>query len=116
MINVSRVINDPRFSRSLTIYRKKGAWGRGRFEGVESELNIQGVISVAKAKDVEMIPECDRIGGEMVIHTTQKIFTTNENGTSDELLWEDERYKIYSVSSYKSYGFYKAIAMRKSIK
>lgn len=122
MINVSRVINDPRVSQSFSIFRKKGYWDKGRFAQEEAKINMSGVISVAKPKDIEMIPEGDRVGGELSIYSTQEIFTTRkgdiskekDSGTSDELLWHGERYKIYSVSPYRDYGYYKAIAMRKA--
>lgn len=121
MIDVSRVLNDPRVSQSFIIFRKSGKWDKGRFVQEEDEINMSGVISVAKPKDIEMIPEGDRVGGELAIYSTQKIFTTRkgdisqqkDSGTSDELLWNEERYKIYSVSPYSDYGYYKAIAMRK---
>lgn len=120
MINVSRVINDPRVSQTFIIFRKPGKWKRGRFilQKDEIKINMRGVISVAKPKDIEIIPEGDRVGGELVIYSTQEIFTTRkgekDSGTSDELLWHGERYKIYSVSPYVDYGYYKAIAMRKA--
>lgn len=117
MINVNRIVNNPKVSREFIIYRKNGEWINGRFEEKETPVVLRGVISVAKAKELEWIPEGDRVGGELMVHCTEKIFTTrnNENdiGTSDELLWNDERYKIYSVSPYSDFGFYKAIAMRK---
>ncbi|NHL37740.1 hypothetical protein FDE95_14250 [Clostridium botulinum] len=122
MIDVSRVLNDPRVSQSFIIFRKSGKWEKGRFVQSENNINMQGVISVAKPKDIEMIPEGDRVGGELAIYSTQEIFTTRkgdtskqkDSGTSDELLWNGERYKIYSVSPYSDYGYYKAIAMRKA--
>lgn len=119
MINVAGIVNNPKISRDFIIYRKNGEWLNGRFEEKETSLVFHGVISVAKAKELEWIPEGDRVGGELMIHCTEKIFTTRNNelendiGTSDELLWNDERYKIYSVSPYSDFGFYKAIAMRK---
>ncbi|MFV3013563.1 hypothetical protein ACLD43_17580 [Clostridium botulinum] len=122
MIDVSRVLNDPRVSQSFIIFRKSGKWDKGRFVQEEVEINMSGVISIAKSKDIEMIPEGDRVGGELAIYSTQKIFTTRkgdmsqqkDSGTSDELLWNEERYKIYSASPYSDYGYYKAIAMRKA--
>ncbi|BDR73334.1 hypothetical protein K144316041_20420 [Clostridium tetani] len=122
MINISRVINDPRFSQTFSIFRKSGEWQKGRFVQKEVEIKMTGVITVAKSKDIEMIPEGDRVGGELAIYSTQEIFTTRKgdiskekhSGTSDELLWHGERYKIYSVSPYRDYGYYKAIAMRKA--
>lgn len=117
MINVSRVINDPRVCQEFNIYRKEGEWDTGDFIEHETQLQMSGIISVAKAKDIEMIPEGDRVGGELAVYSTKKLFTTRKGeneGTSDELIWNDERYKIYSVSPYCDYGYYKAIAMRKA--
>lgn len=116
MINVSRVVNDPRFSQSFKIYRKSGKWSKGRFEQIEREILMHGVITPAKPKEIEMIPEGDRVGGELSVFTTTQLFTThsleNDKGTSDELLWMNERYKIYQVNNLSGYGFYSAIAMR----
>lgn len=119
MINLSKVMSDPRISQSFSIFRKSGKYVNGRFIQEEKEIQMHGVIGIASPKDIEAIPEGDRVGGEMLIHTTSEIFVTRKDsntskaGTSDELLWRGERYKIYSVSPYADYGFYKAIAMRK---
>lgn len=116
LISVSRVINDPRFSQSFKVFRKSGEWLKGRFIQNEVEINISGVITPAKAKEIEMIPEGDRVGGEISIHATSKLNVTraleNEEGTSDEVEWQGERYKLYQVNNYSQYGYYSAIAMR----
>lgn len=117
MINVSRAINDTRFVQPFTVYRKSGGeWVNGRWEQSENPIQLSGVISIAKEKDLQMIPEGDRIGGAIVIHSTQELFITHkdgEAGTSDEILWRNERYKLISVNTYADYGYYKAIGIRK---
>lgn len=117
MINVSRIVNDSRFSQSFKVFRKSGEWIKGRFVQKENGININGVITPAKPKEIEMIPEGDRVGGEISIHTTSKLYATHslENeaeGTSDEIEWQGERYKLYQVNDYSQYGYYSAIAMR----
>ena len=113
MINVSRVIKDPRFRQTFKLFRKEGKFVGGRLQQIEVEQSLSGVIKPASAKEVEMIPEGDRIlGGEMVIHTTSELKVTSDEGTSDEIEWNNERYKLYAVSPYKDYGFYRAIAIR----
>lgn len=117
MINVSRIVNDYRFSQSFKVFRKSGEWVKGRFVQSESEIILNGVIAPAKPKEIEMIPEGDRIGGEISIYTTNKLDVTRalgngEKGTSDEIEWQGERYKLYQVNDYSQYGYYSAIAMR----
>lgn len=114
MINVSRVIKDTRFTQDFNLVRKEGKFIKGRFEEVEVQISLSGIIKPSSAKEIEMIPEGDRIlGGEITIHTLSELKITNKDGTSDEVLWNGERYKLYAVFPYKDYGFYKAIAIRK---
>lgn len=124
MINVARAVNDPRFSQKFKVFRKSGEWVKGRFVESEKEISMIGVIAPSKPKEIEMIPEGDRVGGEITIHTTRKLYTTHsienekENeaeqneGTSDQIEWQGERYKLYQVNDYSQYGYYSAIGMR----
>lgn len=117
LIKVERIVNDPRFTQSFKVFRKSGEWIKGRFIQSETEITFSGVITPAKPKQIEMIPEGDRVGGEISIHTTTKLYTTHslegENeGTSDEIEWQGERYKLYQVNDYSQYGYYSAIGMR----
>lgn len=122
MINVAHAVNDPRFSQSFKVFRKSGEWIKGRFVEEEKEISFTGVITPSKPKEIEMIPEGDRVGGEITIHTTRKLYTTHSiqdeesandfEGTSDEIEWQGERYKLYQVNDYSQYGYYSAIGMR----
>lgn len=116
MIDLSSAVTDPRFAQPFPVYRKNGEWIKGRFEQVENEIKMIGTISIASAKQIEFIPEGDRIGGEIVIHCVKELYTSrnapNESGTADELLWHGERYKIYSVNPYSDYGYFSAIGQR----
>lgn len=116
MIDLSSVVTDPRFAKPFPVYRKTGEWIKGRFEQVETEVKMIGTISIASAKQIEFIPEGDRIGGEISIHCAKELFTSrnapNNSGTADELLWHGERYKIYSVNPYNDYGYFSAIGQR----
>lgn len=122
MINVAHAINDLRFAQKFKVFRKSGEWIKGRFIEIEKEIMMIGVITPSKPKEIEMIPEGDRVGGEITIHTTRKLYTTRsidtaeENGenqgTSDIIEWQHERYKLYQVNDYSQYGYYSAIGMR----
>ncbi|WP_278748198.1 hypothetical protein [Limosilactobacillus oris] len=122
LINVAKAVTDPRFSQKFKVFRKSGEWVKGRFIESEKEISMIGVIAPSKPKEIEMIPEGDRVGGEITIHTIRKLYTTRsidtsedneENqGTSDIIEWQSERYKLYQVNDYSQYGYYSSIGMR----
>lgn len=120
MIDLSSVVIDARIAQTFTVERKTGQWVAGRFQINEPiKIKMTGIISIANAKQIEFIPEGDRIGGEIAIHTTQPLYNsrnataTQDAGISDEILWHDDWYKIYQVNEYSDYGYYFAIGQRK---
>jgi hypothetical protein len=115
MLDVSRVLYNPRFNQPFQIYRKNGAWDHGRF--VESEAQVipfNGVVTPASAEEIMQLPEGDRSTSMMCFYSTQEIFVTHIDdgqgyaGTSDELLWRSHRYRITNVNQYDDYGYFKA--------
>jgi hypothetical protein len=118
MINVSRVLSSKNFNQAFTVYRKKGHWDKGAIVQAEDTLTFQGVISVASPKEILQVPEGDRVSGIMVFYSSSEIYTTRawgteyqaDYGTSDELVWRGERYKVVHVAPYGDYGYYKAFA------
>ncbi|KKQ88297.1 MAG: hypothetical protein UT13_C0002G0006 [Candidatus Pacebacteria bacterium GW2011_GWF2_38_9] len=117
LINVSRIINSPNFSQSFTVYRKTGSWSEGKFVQDEQAFTLSGVVAVANPDDIAQMPEGDRILGMMSFHSVQELFQTrnevNNAGTSDEIEWKGQRYRILQVFPYVDYGYYKALAVRK---
>lgn len=120
MISIDEIILDPDFAQPYIGYRKSGDWVEGEFIQNEVVVNFYGAIIAANIKDVNMLPEGDRIEGLMVFHTTadNPIFVTrnltDEKGTSDELEWRGERYRVMQTYPYNDYGYMKAIATRKA--
>ena len=118
MIDVSELIVDPDFAQLYTVYRKLGVWNGGRFVETEMQLQFYGPITPANVKDVNMLPEGDRIGGLMVFRTTPDnpfLITRNtagNMGTSDQPEWKGERYRILEVLPWDDFGHLKAIGTR----
>jgi len=111
MLNVSRILSNQKFNQSFTVHRKSGSWVAGRFAGTEQAVTLDGVIIPASAKEIEQLPEGDRVTGIMIFYATQEIFTTHKSdtpGTSDEIEWRGARYRIFNVNQYSDYGYYKA--------
>lgn len=118
MINLSRVITDPRIAQKnpFTVYRKSGDWQGGRWIQTETPIYMRGIITPATAKDITQVPEGDRTGGELTVLTLDPVYVThlddNFKGTSDEILWNSERYRVFNVFPWNEFGFYHAIAIR----
>ena len=121
MINVSELITDVDFVQQYTVYRNTGSFVRGVFTSTETTLTFYGTVVAANVKDVQMMPEGDRIEGLMVFYSTtdKPIYTTRvangdstTTGTSDQILWRGNRYRILQVYPYLDYGYVKAIGSR----
>lgn len=121
MINVSRVINSRNFAQpgGFTVYRQTGGWAAGRWVAEpEAPIQMQGTVTVANSQDLVQVPEGDRVTGLMCFYSQQPIFTTraaddpNKGGTSDEIVWKGERYRVSSVVPWGDFGYYKAFGVR----
>lgn len=116
MINIEEMITDPDFVQDFIILRSSGAFVDGVWtESAPQRIKVQGVVNVMNAKELNMLPEGDRISGGMNFHTTEEVFVTRtgqEQGTSDKIIWRGEQYKIFNVFPYVDYGYYKASGER----
>lgn len=119
MINLSSVIRSPHLSQDYIILRSSGIWENGEFikNGNPSTLQFHGIITVATERDLQKVPEGNRQTGAMKILSTEPIYVTGqleENGFSDVLVWNNEKYQIVAVFPDKDYGFYRGICTRLS--
>lgn len=119
MINLSSVIRSPHLSQDYIILRSSGVWENGEFikNGIPSTLQFHGIITVATERDLQKVPEGNRQTGAMKILSTEPIYVTGqleENGFSDVLVWNNEKYQIVAVFPDKDYGFYRGICTRLS--
>lgn len=73
---------------------------------------MQGTVTVASSKDILQVPEGDRVTGMMCFYSQQPIHITRPEGTSDEIVWKGERYRITFLFPWSDFGYYKAIGVR----
>ncbi len=120
MLNVGRVLDNPRFRQAFKVFRTQGQWVSGEFSKLpEKEISMAGVIVSMTTRETEMLPEQDRIKGGINIYTHQALYTTRLSVTdiegyfSDEVFYKGERWKVISASNRSEHGFFKAKAVRK---
>ena len=115
-VNLSRVVHSPRMSQKITILRKTGSWVDGAWELSEqpTELAMRGIVTLAKAKDLQQVPEGDRITGAIRILTTERIYVTDGPAydTTDMVYWRGAKYRVLTVTPDVDYGFYRSIGAR----
>jgi hypothetical protein len=112
MINVAEMIHDSDFCQPYTLYRKTTVYIGGRPQTTEQEYPRSGVITTATTKDLLQVPEGDRVKGIIAIYDTEELRLTSETGTADEIVWRDERYRVFQLWPYTDYGYHKALAER----
>ena len=116
MLNLSKAIKNRRINQTITVARSTGQFVIGGWEE-NSPINVtmKAVVSVVNAKELQQLPEGDRVIGAMVFHTVQELFVTHNDsskGTSDKIQWRGDWFKILNVKKYADYGFYTAIGVR----
>ncbi|NHN33540.1 hypothetical protein [Paenibacillus agricola] len=115
MINVGRITLSRNFAqpKGFTVFRITGETVGGRFTPFpEAEIKMQGTITVASPKDLEQVPEGDRVTGSMCFYSTQQIHVTRPEGISDEIVWQGERYRVSAVVPWQDFGYFKAFGVR----
>jgi hypothetical protein len=116
VINVGEIVTDPDFAQSFTVYRSTGSFVKGDWtESTPEEIIMRGVVTVMNARELAQYPEGDRIKGAMTFYTQEALYVTRvgqEAGTSDQIMWRGEKYKIFNVAPYVDYGFYCAAGER----
>lgn len=118
MINVGRIVNSRNFSQPFTVFRKSGKWVGGRWVPSEDPIKMQGTVTAMNPKDLLQVPEGDRVTGMMCFYSEKPLYTTRsetdweDGGTSDEIVWRDNRYRIFSVVPWGDFGYVKAFGVR----
>lgn len=116
MVNVGKVIRSKRLGcQIITVKRYAASWSNGTYSRDEDApiiLQISAIVTVAKPKDLELVPEGDRVTGAMKFLTNVELHATNGEAISDELEWRGARFKILTVTPNVDYGFYRSIGVR----
>lgn len=116
MISLDEIIEDPDFAQPFYVYRSTGSFIDGVWtESTPKRIQMYGVIVVANARELRMVPEGDRIQGAMDFYSLSPLYVTRtgqSQGTSDKILWRGDYYKLLSVRNWIDFGFYSATGER----
>lgn len=122
--SLTEVMYDMDLAQPVTVLRSQGVFGPGSWK--ESQpliINTIGIITVAGAKALQMIPEGDRVSGSLQLLTEMRLCVTHQDaipppdgtpagGLSDKIQWNGTIYMITSVEPWKDFGFWSSILER----
>ena len=93
-------------------YQNQGSFQLGGYVETPTVISMFGVIQPATEEQLRQVPEGDRIQGTLAIWSPQQIFTTNKNGTSDIILWNNKKYRTSGVWQWFQGGYWHGLAVR----
>lgn len=121
MLNLSRVVNNPKFAQSFTITRSQGgAWNDdGVWIDATTEVDMYGIIQPATAKELNQVAEGDRVKEVKSFHSSQEMFITHTDGQNDSTtgisdiaLHHNQQYRFVKLYPWNDFGYYKALGVR----
>lgn len=111
MIDLSELIHDEDFCTVFTVVKKSDPqWIKGEVFYTELEIKVEGIVLPSSSKDIELLPEADRVNGLKSFFTDECAFEiTDDEKTSDICIYKGKKYKLLHVFDYSANGYYKAI-------
>ena len=74
-----------------------------------------GVIRPASEREIQLVPEGDRVTGLIAIHSAAPLYLTHTGpapGLSDVIVWRGDSYRLLKLWPYADFGYYKALGAR----
>ena len=100
-------------AQRFTVNRRTRSWRGGRpyMEDTET-LRPIGIIQPVGAEQLPTFPEGDRQSGMIMVHTKAELHISDAKDVSDEIVWQDSRYRIIRVDRWEQYGCYVAYGQK----
>jgi hypothetical protein len=109
------VLSDADVCSPFTIQRNPGQFSGGGWQAYTPQIiRAFGAVRNATGRELEMVPEADRVHESMSFRSTTPMYMTDEamGITADILTWNGEQYRVVLSKNYSEQGYYFAIARR----
>lgn len=115
-IYVGDITMDIDMAQAYQVQRSQANFALGGMQSILTTLAQYGTVSVATEKELNQVPEADRVSGAMVFWSTEPIYLTHGDGVpglSDVLIFQGQNFRVFKVWPYDPIGgYYKAMAAR----
>lgn len=105
LLDVSKIINDPRFMDKLTVIRfKQTVNDKGRAENIEDPLHFTGVVTANDGYKLDRLPDGSMVTGAINVHTRYCLTAARTGRDADEICWRGKYYTVTTVNDYSHFG------------
>lgn len=121
-LNVSRVVNNPRFAKTFNITRSQGGSfdSTGTWQDAQVAIAMYGIIQPATPKELNQVEEGDRVKEVKSFHSSQAMFVTHTTGLTDTnaglsdlvTIADGTQYRLVKLYPWADFGYYKALGVR----
>lgn len=115
--NVRGLMADPDLAWPFDIVRRTESLVKGRAVISTQEEHAMGVVQPATPRELERLPEADRVKSTLVVFTASPLFVDDDSSgkAADGIRWQGELYTVSAVENWQDYGFFKALAQKESL-
>lgn len=108
---------DPDLAASFDIVRRTETLLKGRAVITATEETAVGVVQPATPRELERLPEADRVKSTIVVFTDCPLLVGDDTSdrVADGIRWRGELYTVTAVENWQDYGFFKALAQKESL-
>ncbi|GHV35112.1 hypothetical protein FACS1894187_07120 [Synergistales bacterium] len=112
-LDVSDVLDTPEFNSVFSVARRNRDIGdNGRSVVAEELLTFNGVVQPISNRDLERLPEVDRLNGGITVWCRERLRNVGETHVADEILWGGSRYQVVHCDKWAyGDGYYEIQAM-----
>jgi hypothetical protein len=112
-LDLTDIINDPDLSATpVKLFRRtRGVTDGGMANiGPMQQINIRAVIVPANGRQLQRLPEAERVSAGIAIYTSTEIMGGNNSYTGDMVQFKGQYYTVLYVDDFSINGFYTAVA------
>jgi hypothetical protein len=108
-------VANPDLSENFTILRNPGTYGQGGWQtSPQIQIQAYGTVGRASNKQMEIIPEADRVSEIRLFHSSTPMLVTSEDKAivADILVWRGIQYRVLATIPQPQRGYHAALAAR----
>lgn len=112
MIDVSELMTDPDFAREITVQRPTlTVANEGQASYTYETTKMLGIVQPASMREVEMLPEGDRLKDVISVWSACLLKATNaDDAEADIIVVGTHHYRVIKSESWPENGYYRVFA------